>query len=247
MLSAFFCSIDFMEPSTLLYIIVSIATISYLFDQWLDYINLKALRTDIPREVAAFYDSDRYFKSLNYHKDLTRFSFVSAAFSFVLSVGMLLGGGFGWFDDLLRQYIDNDVVLALTFFGILMLASDLITLPFQLYATFVIEERYGFNKTTISTFFLDKRKGYLLAGLIGAPLLALLIYLIATIGPTFWIWFAIIAAGFMLFMNVFYTTLILPLFNKLTPLTDGELKSAIQAFAERVEFPLDNIFVIDGS
>ena len=120
-------------------------------------------------------------------------------------------------------------------------------LPFQLYATFVIEEKYGFNKTTMGTFFLDKLKGYFLAALIGAPLLALLIYLIGKIGPGFWVWFALIASAFVIIMNMFYTTLILPLFNKLTPLPDGELKTAIEQFARRVHFPLDNIFVIDGS
>lgn len=236
-----------MEPTVILTIIVAIACVSYFFDQLLEFINLKALRLDIPEEIAGFYDRDRYVRSLDYHKDLTRFSFISSAFSFLLSIGMLLGGGFGWLDDVLRQYLQHDVLLALAFFGVLILASDLLTLPFQLYSTFVIEEKYGFNKTTPSTFFKDKIKGYLLAAVIGAPLLALLIYLIQSIGPSFWIWFASVAALFIVFMNMFYTSLILPLFNKLTPLPDGELKSAIQSFAKRVDFPLDNIFVIDGS
>lgn len=236
-----------MDPDIILYIIVAIAALSYLFDQWLDYINLKALRTDIPDEVASFYDRTKYVKSLDYHKELTRFSFITAAFSFLLSMAMLLGGGFGWLDGFLRGYMENDIFLALSFFGVLMLASDLVTLPFQFYATFVIEEKYGFNKTTLKIFVIDKIKGYLLAAIIGAPLLAVLIYLIRSIGPNFWIWFALIASAFILFMNMFYTTLILPLFNKLTPLPEGELKSAIQDFSSRVNFPLDNIFVIDGS
>jgi STE24 endopeptidase len=245
--SVFICTIEFMEPKIILYIIVAIATLSYLFDQLLDYINLKALRTDIPEDVASFYDRTQYVKSLDYHKELTRFSFITAAFSFLLSMTMLLGGGFGWLDGFLRGYLENDMLLALAFFGVLVLASDLLTLPFQFYSTFVIEEKYGFNKTTLKTFMVDKVKGYFLAAIIGAPLLALLIYLIQTIGPNFWIWFALIASAFILFMNMFYTTLILPLFNKLTPLPEGELKSAIQDFASRVNFPLDNIFVIDGS
>ena len=236
-----------MEPQAILYIILAISAVSYLFDQLLDYINLKAMRTDVPDDIAAFYDRTRYVRSLDYHRDLTRFSFISAGFSFVVSMVVLITGGFGWLDELLRQNIQHPIILALVFFGILVIASDIIGLPFQLYSTFVIEERYGFNKTTVKTFFLDKIKGYLLAALVGAPLLALLIYLIDAIGPQFWIWFAIIAAIFMLFMNMFYTTLVLPLFNKLTPLPEGELKSAIQQFASRVQFPLDNIFVIDGS
>jgi STE24 endopeptidase len=236
-----------MEPTTILYIIIAIATLSYLFDQLLDYINLKAQRRDIPDEVASFYDRTKYLKSLDYHRDLTHFSFYTSAFSFLVSILMLLLGGFGWVDGILRAYIENDIILALAFFGALALASDLITLPFQLYSVFVIEERYGFNKTTVKTFFTDKLKGYFLGALIGGPLLALLIYLVQVIGPSFWIWFSLIAGGFILFMNMFYTSLILPLFNKLTPLPDGELKSAIENFARQVDFPLDNIFVIDGS
>lgn len=236
-----------MEPQTILIIILTIAVVSYLFDQLLDFINLKSLRTDIPDHIAQFYDRDRYLKSLDYHRALTRFSFITSAFSFALSIGMLVTGGFGWLDNLLGDYVSSPEVMALVFFGLLMLASDLISLPFQLYATFVIEERFGFNKTTVRTFFLDKLKGYLLAAIIGAPLLALLIYLVRSIGPHFWIWFAIVASAFILFMNMFYTSLILPLFNKLTPLPDGELKTAIEQFAKRVNFPLDNIFVIDGS
>jgi STE24 endopeptidase len=236
-----------MEPRTILLIIIAIAAIGYLFDQLLEYINLKALRPDIPHEIAAFFDRERYLKSLDYHRALTRFSFITSAFSFAVSMTMLLIGGFGWLDDQLRHFLQNEIVLALVFFGILTLASDLIGTPFQLYSTFVIEEKYGFNKTTVRTFVTDKIKGYLLAGLIGAPLLALLIFLIQSIGPNFWIWFALIAAVFILFVNMFYTSVILPLFNKLTPLPQGDLKSAIQDFARRVNFPLDNIFVIDGS
>jgi STE24 endopeptidase len=236
-----------MHPQTILNIIVSIAVISYLFDQLLDYINLKAQREDIPSEIADFYDRDRYSKSLRYHRELTRFSFISTAFSFLLSIIMLLAGGFGWLDSLLRPFFENEIVLALIFFGVIMLASDILSLPFQLYSVFVIEEKYGFNKTTLKTFFADKLKGYMLGALIGAPLLALLIYLIQSIGANFWIWFGLVAAVFILFVNMFYTSLILPLFNKLSPLQDGELKSAIQAFAQKVNFPLDNILIIDGS
>lgn len=236
-----------MEPQAILYIILAIVIISYVFDQVLDYINLKSQRTDIPREIEAFYDKDKYLKSLTYHKDQTNFSFITSGFSFVISVLMLLLGGFGWLDEFLRPHFQNEVILALAFFGTLMLASDIITIPFQWYSVFVIEEKYGFNKTTVRTFLLDKLKGYLLTAILGGGLLAMLIYLVRIIGPDFWIWFALIASAFIFFMNMFYTSLILPLFNKLTPLQDGELKSAIETFARKVNFPLDNIFVIDGS
>jgi STE24 endopeptidase len=236
-----------MTPSTLLNVIILISTVSYLFDQILDYINLRYHRTDIPDQIAEFYDQEKYLKSLAYHRALTNFSFLTSAFGFILSMIMLVTGGFGWIDSLLRTSIDNDIMLALIFFTVISLASDILTIPFQLYSTFVIEEKFGFNKTTYKTFIIDKLKGYLLGALIGAPLLALLIYLIQVIGPSFWIWFACIASVFIFFVNMFYASLILPLFNKLTPLPEGDLKNAICEFAKRVNFPLDNIFVIDGS
>ncbi len=236
-----------MDPSLLLYLIIAISVASYLFSQVLDYLNLKAQRKELPEEIAAFYDREKYFKSLDYHREQTNFGFITAAFSLSISLLMLFFGGFGMLDIFLRHYFHNEIILALAFFGTLVLASDLLTLPFQWHATFVIEENYGFNKTTVRTFITDKLKGYALGAVIGGALVSMLIYLVQTIGPNFWIWFGLAAAAFILFVNMFYTSLILPLFNKLTPLADGELKASIEAFAARIQFPLDNIFIMDGS
>jgi STE24 endopeptidase len=236
-----------LSSSTILFIILIIVAVSYIFSQVLDYVNLKAQRADIPKEIEAFYEKEKYLKSLAYHKELTRFSFLTTGVSFVGSILMLYFGGFGLVDEWLRQFIQNEILLALSFFGVLMFASDILTIPFQWYSTFVIEEKYGFNKTTVKTFTTDKLKGYVLTSVIGGLLLIALLYLVQTIGSDFWIWFSVIAAVFILFINMFYTTLILPLFNKLTPLPDGELKTAIEAFSKKVNFPLDNIFIIDGS
>ena len=236
-----------MGAQTILYVILAISAISYLFGQALEYLNLKALRQDIPEEIASFYDKEKYLQSLAYHREQTRFSFLTSAFGFVVSFGMLLFGGFGWTDALLRPYFSHEIPLALGFFAVIIIGSDLLTLPFQWHSTFGIEEKYGFNKTTVKTFVMDKLKGYLLGGLIGGALLALLIFSINRIGPGFWVWFGLMAAAFVLFMNMFYTTLLLPLFNKLTPLGEGELKTAIEDFAKKVNFPLDNIFIMDGS
>jgi STE24 endopeptidase len=236
-----------MESSTWLAVILIITAVSYLCDQALDFLNLRAKRPAIPADVAVFYDSEKYDRSRAYQRDRTKFSFITSAISFALSFTMLLTGGFGWLDVALRTSIQSEVVLALAFFGIIGLTSDLLMTPFQWYNTFVLEERYGFNKTTRATFVTDKLKGYLLAAVIGGPLLAMFIYMARAIGPEFWIWFAVIAILLIFALNVFYTSLLLPLFNRLTPLADGELKQAIEAFAAQVNFPLDNIFVIDGS
>lgn len=190
-----------MEPNTILNVILAITVISYLFDQVLDYINLKSQRTEIPTEIAAFYEKDKYLKSLAYHRELARFSFITSGFSFLLSLAMLLSGGFGWLDGWLRPYFDNSILLALAFFGVLMVASDLLTIPFQWYSTFVIEEKYGFNRTTLKTFISDKVKGYLLTAIVGGALMSALIYLIQTFGPNFWVWFSVLAAVFVLFVH----------------------------------------------
>jgi STE24 endopeptidase len=236
-----------MDPNNILLVIVAITLVSYVFDQILDWVNIRSQRVDIPPEVSAFYETDKYLKSLAYHREVTRFSFLTSALSFILSMGMLVTGGFGWVDSVLRTFVTNETLLAIGFFGVMMLASDLLTIPFQWYSTFVIEAKYGFNNTTARTFVLDKLKGYVLTALIGGGLLTLLIFLVGTIGSSFWIWFSAVAAAFILFVNMFYTSLILPLFNKLTPLPDGDLKDAINTFARKVNFPLDSIFVIDGS
>ena len=236
-----------MQPEIILSVILIIVIVSYVFDQLLDYINLKSQRKDIPDDVSAFYDKEKYSRSLDYHKELTNFSFLTSAVSFVGSVLMLWLGGFGWLDSLVRLHFRTDIFQALSFFGILMLASDILTLPFQLYGTFVIEEKYGFNKTTIKTFIADKIKGYLLSAVVGGGLISLLIYLVNAIGPDFWIWFSLIAAAFVLLINMFYTSIVVPLFNKLTPLAEGELKTAITEFSKKINFPVDNILVIDGS
>ena len=236
-----------MSPSLLLTIILLITCLSFAFEQLLDYLNLKSLKQDIPGEIAGFYNAEKYAQSLEYTREQTRFSFISSSFSFILSIAMLALGGFGWLDKLLRPFAANEITLALLFFGVIMIASDILSLPLQWYSTFVIEEKYGFNKTTVKTFISDKLKGYLLGAIIGGALISLLIFMVGYIGPDFWIWFGVIAAVLMLLINMFYISLFLPLFNKLTPLEEGDLKTAIESFARKVQFPLDHIFVMDGS
>ncbi|MGD1959384.1 MAG: M48 family metallopeptidase [Fulvivirga sp.] len=236
-----------MDQEILLYIIIIIVALDYLLDQLLDHLNHKSVKAELPDEVADFYDADKYKQSLGYQKVQGSFSFITSAFSFCLSLGMIYFGLFGWLNSILSPYLTNEIALALAYFGVLYVLSDLLNTPFQLYSTFVIEEKFGFNKTTYKTFFLDKVKGYLLGLILGILLIGSLLFMIIEIGSNFWIYFWIIAGVFILFINMFYTTLILPLFNKLTPLEDGDLKQAIEAYSKSVSFPLTNIFVIDGS
>ena len=236
-----------MNPDNLFAAILIITAVAYMFDQLLDFVNLRSSRPDIPDDVALFYDREKYQRSRAYQIDRTRFSFVASGFSFILTFGMLASGGFGWLDTLLRQHFQNEILLTLAFFGVIGLASDLLSVPMQWYSTFVIESRYGFNNTTPKTFLMDKLKGYLLAAVVGGSLLSLFALMASYLGPDFWIWFSIVAIVLLFLINVFYTSVLVPIFNKLSVLPDGELKQAIHAFASRVNFPLDNIYVIDGS
>ena len=201
----------------------------------------------MPPEAEGIFDDEQYAKSQRYHKEVARFSFLTSAFSFILSFCFLYFGGFGWINSVVSGWVNGEILVALAFFGVLMLGSDILNTPFQLYSTFVIEEKYGFNKTTVKTFIIDKLKGYALSAILGGGILALLMYFITTVGSSFWLYFWVAISVIMVIMNMFYTTLILPIFNKLTPLEDGELREAIKSYSEKVNFPLTNIFVIDGS
>jgi STE24 endopeptidase len=230
-----------------LWLLTGIILFGYCLGEILDWLNLKHSKAEIPPEAEGIYDIEQYEKSQRYHQVTARFSFITSAFSTVLTLAVLWLGGFGWLDSALSGYTDNEIWLALAFFGTLFLASDIINIPFQLYATFVIEEKYGFNKTTIKTFFLDKLKGYLLGSILGGGIVAILIFLVLNLGTNFWLIFWVTITVIMVLMNMFYTTLILPLFNKLMPLEDGSLRQAIETYSQSVGFPLTNIYIIDGS
>jgi len=236
-----------MEAKSILILLLVILSFDFVFNKVLEFLNIKSMREELPDEVKDIYDEEKYKKSIAYAKANNKFGLLTSTFSFVLSFILLATGFFGWFDQQVHGFISTEEFVSLAFFGLLFLASDFLNIPFQLYDTFVIEEKFGFNKTTPKTFILDKLKGYLLAAIIGGLILFILLKLINAFGPNFWIYFWIVVSAFILFMNMFYTTLILPLFNKLTPLEDGDLKQAIEQYSKKVKFPLDNIFVIDGS
>jgi STE24 endopeptidase len=160
---------------------------------------------------------------------------------------MFLLNGFAFVDDIVRSYTTNPILMALAYFGILGLASDILSTPFSIYDTFVIEEKFGFNKTTVRTFILDKVKGWIIAAILGGGILALVVWIYGETGSWFWLLVWGVVTAFMIFMTMFYSNLIVPLFNKQRPLEEGELRGAIQSFAVKQGFKLKNIYVIDGS
>lgn len=236
-----------MTVSTIYFTLIGLTVISFLFGKWLEYLNDKVKSPVLPAEAEGIYDAERYATWLAYDKANKRVGNISSSISIVMSLALLIFGVFGWLDIQLRPYISNPTILALVYFAILGLGSSIISLPFSIYSTFVIEERFGFNKTSFKTFILDMIKGTALAILIGGPLGALIIWLFYSLGDWFWIVAWIIISGFSLFMTMFAASWIMPLFNKFTPLEEGDLRTAIEDYCNKVDFRLNNLFVMDGS
>lgn len=236
-----------MDKDSLFYLIIGILVVQYLVDTIVDNLNAQRFKHHVPEELEDVFAKEEYLKSQAYKQSNYRFGQLNNGFSLLLTLGFLFLGGFEWLDSIVRSISDAPIPMALLFFGFLVLGSSLFSIPFSYYKTFVIEERYGFNKTSKATFWTDLIKGWLLTAILGGGLLALVIWLLQFMGPNFW-WYAWAVFGIlMLFVNLFYSKLIVPLFNKQTALDDGSLKQAIENYALKVGFELQNVFVIDGS
>lgn len=236
-----------MTATTLFYIIIAILIVNFILDKVLDTLNAKHFNDALPPELADVYDEEEYKRSQKYKATNQRFSNITSAFSLIITLAFFLLDGFEFVDNIARSYSANSIVVALLFFGIIMLVSDILTTPFAYYKTFVIEAQFGFNKTTKKTFVLDKIKGWIMMILIGGGILALIVWFYEFTGELFWLYAWGLITVFSVFMNMFYSRLIVPIFNKQTPLEQGELREKISAYAKTVGFNLSKIFIIDGS
>lgn len=233
--------------NTIFWIIIAIILFDFIFEKTLDYLNSTRMQESLPDELKGIYNEEKYAQSQQYEKVKNRFSMITSTFSLFIMLGMLFGGGFGMLDEWVRNITGNIYFQTLIFFGSLGMAFDLISIPFQLYGTFVIEEKFGFNKTTPKTFILDKLKGYLLGAILGGGIMMFILWAWLSTGNWFWVIVVGGMSAIMIFMAMFYAQIIVPLFNKQTPLEEGELRDAIHAFSEKAGFKLDHVFVIDGS
>lgn len=232
---------------TLLYIIIAFILAEYIFSAVLSYLNMKSWDQPVPAELRDIYDDEKFERARAYAKDNNLISSVSGFISLVVTLGFLYFKGFAWVDSIAHSISDNAIIDGLIFFGIIMLANSIIDLPFELYKIFVIEEKYGFNKMTIGTFIGDKIKTAVLLAVIGGAIYALLAWLYGLLGGYFWIAGWAVVSFVTLFIAAFYTSVLLPVFNKLVPLESGDLRSQIERYAEKVSFPLTNIMVMNGS
>ena len=236
-----------MSPQTVFIIILVILTADFVSERILSALNVKSSIKPIPDLLSGIYDQDKYQKQQSYFRANTRFGLLTSTVSFLVIFLMIVFGGFGWLDGIVQRWTANPILVSLIFFGILFLANDIISTPFEIYDIFVIEERFGFNKTTPKTFILDKLKGYALTAVLGGGIIALVMWFYQLNPQYFWLiaWACVTAVS--LFFSLFYSELIVPLFNKQTPLEAGELRDAIEKFSKKAGFELKNIFVIDGS
>ena len=228
-------------------IILTFIILEFLFAKYLDYINEKNWSLPIPETLSDIYDEESYQKSKDYHQANKKLSNISGWLTFVITIVFIASGGFGILDNFVRQLTGHYILQGLAFFGIIGIVSEIISLPFSYYGTFVIEEKFGFNKMNLQTFILDKIKSLLLSVVIGGAIISALMWLHKTLGDNFWFYAWLLMTTITIFFATFYTSIFVPLFNKLTPLENGSLREKIEAFATKVGFPLTNIFVIDGS
>ena len=238
------------------FIIISLVVFNYLFSNILDYINHSNWKDEIPNELKDFYNKEKYKKAKDYALSKNKIGLFSSSISFLFIMTLLVFNGYGFIDqlvnmDILKSFflfdLNSSFAQSGLFFLILFILNSIISIPFSYYNTFIIEEKFGFNKTTKSTFFLDILKSIFLSVFIGGALLFLALYLYDNLNDGFWLWLWIGLSFLMILINMFYADLIVPIFNKLKPLDDGELRQKIEKYSKEVGYLLNNIYVIDGS
>ena len=229
------------------FLIIIIPVTGYVTERILEYLNSKMWSATLPEKLRNICDEEEYRKTQLYQKDNKKLSFWSSSFNLILILLMICAGGFAFIDNVARSLNSNPILISLLFFGIIGLASDIFNIPFSWYDSFVIEKRYGFNKMTIRTYITDHIKSWFLILLIGIPVLGLITWFYYRTGAGFWLYAWGLITVFSVFMNLFYSELIVPLFNKQTPLEAGPLREKIEKFSLKTGFKLRNIFVIDGS
>lgn len=234
-------------PNYLLITIIAFVLLEYGVSTWLSWLNGKWMSHPIPAVLQGLYDDDKYARQQQYHRVGRRFASISRGVNLLALLAFLAFGWFGAIDGWTKQVADVPLLQLVTFLAVYDVITALVDLPFDFYSTFVIEERYGFNRTTHRTFWADQAKSFALSLLIEIVLLGIIFLLYQAWGQRFWLWASLVCIGFVIFFNLFYSNLIVPLFNKQTPLEAGPLRQAIEQAAAKMSFRISNIYVINGS
>lgn len=235
------------SPQIIFYLLISIILFNFIKDYFLDYLNSKFFDKKIPENLSDIYDKEKYQKSQDYKKTLYKFGKISKAYSLTILLLFFFLDGFLLVDNFARSLFESELLISLSFFGIIFFGNDILNLPFSLYSIFIIEEKFGFNKTTFKIYFFDKIKSWFITILFGGGILSFIIFQFETVGKDFWIVAWVFITTISVLINGFYAQIIVPLFNKQTKLEEGNLKNDIEKYSKKVGFDLSNIFVIDGS
>jgi STE24 endopeptidase len=233
--------------NTVFFLILILPVTGFIIERYLDYLNSLMWSDILPERLKGICDEEAYRKTQLYQKDNNRLSTWSSVLNLAVILIMIIAGGFALVDNLARSLSANLVIIALAFFGVIGFVSDIINIPFGYYDTFVIEKKYGFNTTTLGTFITDHLKSWFIALMVGVPVLGLITWFYYKTGRNFWLYAWGLITVFSVFINLFYSELIVPLFNKQVPLPDGSLRNQIETFSQKTGFKLRNIYVIDGS
>lgn len=236
-----------MNPQLLFTLIVIFIVVNFVLETGLDYLNQRSSKKAAIQKKSEFYDDEKKAKALEYSEAKFKSGLVNSIFSFIVILFALFGNYFAILDNYVRTFFTNEIAVSLGFFAILGLVITALGIPFSWYETFVIEERFGFNKTTKRIFLTDTFKSLIISVLLGGAILTAILFIYQNLQEWFWILAWILIAGFSLFMFMFGTSLIVPLFNKLTPVEDGELKDKVADYCKSQGFSLKNLFVMDGS
>ena len=236
-----------MSSETIFFIIVVFLCLDFVLERVLESLNSKHMSPVLPDSLKGIYDEKEYSRFQSYKRENGRLDSWSSGVGFVVMIVFLVAGGFGWYNSWVVSLTDSVVWQTILFVVGLSVVSSVLDIPFDYYATFRIEEKYGFNKTTRRVYWLDTVKELVLSLVLGGVLLALVVWFYTWAGTYFWLYAWGAVTLFSVLMAMFYSQLIVPLFNKQTPLQEGALRDKIQAFAGKVGFKLDNIYVIDGS
>ncbi|HLR31652.1 MAG TPA: hypothetical protein VK074_04140, partial [Fodinibius sp.] len=227
-------------------ILVTLAA-DFILNLLADYYNLQSLDEGLPEEFSDVYDEDTYVKSQAYTKERTRFGILVSIFNLALLLTFWFAGGFNWLDEIVRGWELGLIWTGLVYIGFLMIAKSILSLPFSLYSTFIIEEKYGFNKTTPATFALDLLKGLGLGILLGGPLLAGILAFFTLIDQYAWLYAWGAVTVFTLIIQFIAPRWIMPVFNDFEPLEESDLRQKIRTYTDRVNFVMEGIYVMDGS
>ena len=235
------------NPDSLFIILISIIVFNFLKDSLLDFLNSMHFENKVPEILSDVYDKEKYLKSQDYKKSQYKFTKYSRIFSLIIVLLFFNLEGFLILDNFSRNYFDSSISISLFFFGIIFFANEIINLPFSIYFTFIIEEKYGFNKTNAKTFVFDILKSWALTIFFGGGILSFVIFQFELIGEKFWIVAWVFMTVLSVLINGLYAQIIVPLFHKQSKLENGELRTEIEKYAKKTGFDLSNIFVIDGS